>query len=89
MENKIVYLRSKKLANEPISLTEAYKVYALNNGLPVYSNVTKEDGDYYIYRINGSLETSSMRLSVRRAVSATAASYPVRAAKGENWAARS
>ncbi len=49
MEKKIKYKRNNRSINEPIAITEAYRVYALNNNLPAYNENLKEDGDYFVY----------------------------------------
>lgn len=49
MEKKIKYIRKEKAKVDVISVVEAYKVYALNNNLPVYNDKLISDGDYFIY----------------------------------------
>lgn len=49
MGKKIKYKREERTSNEKIYLTEAYRVYALNNNLPAYDEKQKDNGDYYIY----------------------------------------
>lgn len=49
MAKEVIYQRNKKMINEEMSLTEVYKVYAFNNGLPVFNEKLKDDGNYYMY----------------------------------------